>query len=134
MFIDTSALIAILAVEIDRDVFSRAIQNTNVKFISGLVRLEAIMVLTRINRNTPQKNMQVFDQLVQRGNIECIDLSHEISTMAIEAFSKFGKGRGHPAQLNLSDCMSYAAAKYYRLPLLCKGDDFAKTDIALVTF
>jgi ribonuclease VapC len=50
---------------------------------------------------------------------------------ALAAFSRFGKGRGHPAQLNLGDCFAYAMAKNHRLALLFKGEDFDKTDIPL---
>ena len=48
---------------------------------------------------------------------------------ALDAFSRYGKGRGHPAQLNMGDCFAYAVAKTYRTALLFKGDDFSKTDI-----
>src|ERR1035437_9238021 len=48
---------------------------------------------------------------------------------ALSAFSRYGKGRGHPAQLNLGDCFAYAVAKNHRRALLFKGDDFDKTDI-----
>jgi hypothetical protein len=48
---------------------------------------------------------------------------------ALSAFARYGKGRGHPAQLNLGDCFAYAAAKNHRRALLFKGDDFDKTDI-----
>ena len=48
---------------------------------------------------------------------------------ALEAFALYGKGRNHPAQLNLADCFAYAMAKNHRAPLLFKGDDFDKTDI-----
>ena len=41
---------------------------------------------------------------------------------------RYGKGR-HPAGLNLGDCASYAVARTLSLPLLFKGDDFAKTDL-----
>ncbi len=49
---------------------------------------------------------------------------------ALAAFARYGKGRGHPAQLNLGDCFAYAMAKNHGLPLLFKGDDFDQTDIA----
>jgi ribonuclease VapC len=42
----------------------------------------------------------------------------------------YGKGSGHPAQLNFGDLFSYALAKSRDMPLLYKGDDFGKTDIA----
>lgn len=45
------------------------------------------------------------------------------------AFEIFGKGRGHPAQLNFGDCMAYAVSKLEGLPLLFKGEDFRKTDV-----
>ena len=46
------------------------------------------------------------------------------------AFVAFGKGRGHAVDLNFGDVFSYALAKVRVLPLLSKGDDFARTDIA----
>ncbi len=48
---------------------------------------------------------------------------------ALEAFARYGKGRNHPAQLNLADCFAYAMAKRLGLPLLFKGDHFAKTNV-----
>ena len=47
----------------------------------------------------------------------------------LQAFARYGKGRGHPAQLNLGDCFIYAQAKLVGASLLYKGDDFSKTDI-----
>ena len=50
---------------------------------------------------------------------------------AFDAFLRFGKGR-HPAGLNIIDCAVYAAAKRLGRPLLFKGNDFARTDVASV--
>lgn len=49
---------------------------------------------------------------------------------AYAAFVRFGKGR-HPAALNYGDCMTYATARIADLPLLCTGDDFPQTDLAI---
>jgi uncharacterized protein with PIN domain len=49
---------------------------------------------------------------------------------ALDAFARFGRSR-HRAKLNFGDCLSYAVAKLAGQPLLCVGDDFAKTDISL---
>jgi ribonuclease VapC len=49
--------------------------------------------------------------------------------LAREAFRKYGRGR-HAAALNLCDCFAYALARTLDAPLLYKGDDFAKTDVA----
>ena len=37
--------------------------------------------------------------------------------------------RGHPAHLNLADCLAYAVAKHTGVPLLYIGEDFRRTDI-----
>jgi ribonuclease VapC len=50
---------------------------------------------------------------------------------ALDAFNRFGKGK-HPAGLNLGDCFSYAVASLAEQPLLCIGDDFRKTDLAVL--
>lgn len=52
---------------------------------------------------------------------------------AIEAARTYGKFVAHPARLNLGDCLTCAFAQDYRLPILCKGDEFAKTDIELAS-
>ncbi|WP_309392418.1 type II toxin-antitoxin system VapC family toxin [Chelatococcus sambhunathii] len=59
-----------------------------------------------------------------------IPITAEIGRLALEAHSRYGKGSRHPARLNFGDCFSYACAKAHNVPLLYKGDDFAKTDLA----
>jgi ribonuclease VapC len=53
----------------------------------------------------------------------------ETAHVALEAFARYGKGRGHPARLNLEDRFIYARAKVGDAALLYKGQDFSKTDI-----
>lgn len=60
--------------------------------------------------------------------IDQIPLSIDVTSAAIDAFARFGKGR-HPAALNMGDCFAYACARVHRVPLLYKGDDFSLTDI-----
>ena len=47
---------------------------------------------------------------------------------AREAWRRCGKGR-HPAALNFGGSFAYALARVTGEPLLCKGGDFARTDI-----
>jgi ribonuclease VapC len=49
---------------------------------------------------------------------------------AVKAYAAYGKGQ-HPAALNCGDCMTYAVAKLAARPLLCVGEDFAKTDLQI---
>lgn len=62
-------------------------------------------------------------------SILIIPAEDTFAEMATDAFAKFGKGR-HPAGLNFGDCFAYALAKRYNVPLLFKGNDFSRTDIA----
>jgi ribonuclease VapC len=52
--------------------------------------------------------------------------------LGLRAWRKFGKGR-HPASLNLGDCFTYALAKVTGYPILCVGNDFARSDLAVLT-
>ena len=47
------------------------------------------------------------------------------------AWHRFGKGN-HPAALNYGDCFTYALAARTELPVLCVGDDFARTDLEVI--
>lgn len=53
----------------------------------------------------------------------------EMVALAVSAFHTYGKG-WHKTSLNFGDCFVYGAAKALGLPILYKGNDFAKTDIA----
>jgi len=85
--------------------------------LSTLLDLDPMLIETRV------------EALLGQAGIEVIAIDDNIAKKAVAAYAAFGKGRGHPAQLNLADCMSYACAKSYRVPLLFKGNDFAQTDI-----
>lgn len=54
----------------------------------------------------------------------------EQARIACAAYRSYGLDSGHGAALNFGDCFAYALAKAAGEPLLFKGDDFAKTDIA----
>lgn len=66
---------------------------------------------------------------VSPAEVNSIPFTFDMYQVAANAFERFGKGSGHPAQLNFGDCMAYAVAKHRDVPLLYKGRGFAKTDI-----
>ena len=70
-----------------------------------------------------------IESFLQEAEIEIVPIAGSEAHLAIEAFSSYAKGRGHPAQLNLADCLSYACAKGRAIPLLYKGNDFSHTDL-----
>ena len=75
-----------------------------------------------------EAEMHVGDFLREAG-VAVQPIQPETAHVALEAFARYGKGRGHPARLNLGDCFIYAQAKVGGASLLYKGEDFSKTDI-----
>jgi len=80
-----------------------------------------------IGRGTLEAAKELDAFLVQM-QMEVVPFDYELAIRARDAFVRFGRGR-HPARLNLGDCVSYALAQARGLPLLYKGEDFAKTDV-----
>lgn len=131
MFIDTSAIIAIIKDEHEAEYFSSLLASANNVYTSPIVLLEATMRLSSIFRIEPDIVTTLLDEFVSRTRIEIVSVDREMGRLAANAFAHYGKGR-HPAGLNFGDCLSYAAAKALKIPLLFKGNDFALTDIERV--
>jgi len=129
MVVDTSALIAILLQEPEAHTFAVALQNASVRLVSAVSALEASIVIEA--RKGPSGGRDL-DLLLHRANAELVAFTAEQSEIARNAYRKYGKGL-HPAGLNFGDCCAYALAKVSGEPLLAKGADFPKTDVALVS-
>ena len=138
MVIDASVIIAVLKQESDAAHFEAAIDAGRGRLlISPLAIYEATLGLARA-RGRGEKSTRRDIELaraavrafVEDNSVREVDVTPEIGTRAIEAAAVYGKAVGHPADLNFGDCFAYACAKTHAAPLLFKGDDFAKTDIA----
>lgn len=125
MILDTSALIAILLNEPERDQFIQAIAKHPDPIISAPTLVEARMVAeARLGIEGKTK----LEALLKAGGIRTVAFDESLADTAHESWREFGRGNS-PARLNYGDCLSYALAKQTERPLLCKGDDFTKTDI-----
>lgn len=124
--IDSSALVAILRNEPDALLYAEAIGAANVRILSSVGCLETSMVMA--GAGLGESVWEPLDRLLARSKIAVLPFDAEQASLARAAFLKYGKGR-HPASLNFGDCAAYALAKSKRVPLLYKGEDFAKTDI-----
>lgn len=129
MFVDTSVLVAILSAEDDAVEWAERLERAPVAMTSALVVLEAAMRLSTKLIVDPLEAEISINDLLKESNIDVISIDAEDGHLAVQAFVEYGKGRGHPAQLNLADCLSYACAKNRKLPLLYKGNDFSHTDL-----
>ncbi len=131
MIVDTSVLISILRQEPDAPDYLRAlVEGRSSLTISAANLLEAGIV---INRANDDQLLEQLGDLLSNFGIEVEGFNEAQAWIAIEAHRKYGKGSGHPAQLNFGDCFAYALAKDRREPLLFKGADFSQTDIALAS-
>jgi ribonuclease VapC len=124
--IDTSAVISVLQGEPDASAFLRCISEAAAACLSAVSFQEAAMVLA--GRAKDVTAWQELDAIVTTYSIAIIPYDQHQALIGREALLRFGKGR-HPARLNCGDCASYALAKSRNIPLLFKGNDFARTDI-----
>jgi ribonuclease VapC len=73
----------------------------------------------------------IVRRVLRDAEITVAPLDLPLAERALDAWRRFGKGR-HPAALNLGDCFSYALAEASGCPILCVGDDFARTDLPVL--
>lgn len=128
MFVDASALTAILTDEQDARELLARLQMTSKRVTSPLAVWETVIAVARVLDLDVHEAEEAVEAFLALAKIEVQSVAAETRTIAIEAFARFGKGR-HPAALNFGDCFAYACARQARLPLLYKSDDFPKTDI-----
>ncbi len=127
MIVDASALIAILRNEPEALSCADAIENASVRRISAANYVEAAAMIDGSRDPIASRR---FDDLLREAEVVVEPVTEAQAHVAREAYRDFGKGSGHPAQLNFGDCFAYALAKVTGEPLLFKGDDFSHTDIA----
>lgn len=125
MIVDSSALVAIaLAQSEARELLATLIAGPSPR-ISAANLLETYLV---IDRRGEQAKAALQEALTPIGIIVEPVIEAQIE-IARDAWRKFGKGSGHPAQLNYGDCFAYSLARMLDQPLLFVGNDFAQTDI-----
>jgi ribonuclease VapC len=126
MVLDTSAIVAILLDEPERTAFDRRIEADPTRLVSAASRVEATFVIEGRKGEAGRERLTRFFRLT---GAEIVPVTLDQIEIACEAFRRYGKGR-HAAGLNLGDVFAYALAKTSGEPLLFKGDDFTRTDIA----
>ena len=126
MIVDSSAILAILFNEGDADRYARAIADADACRISAANFVEVAIV---VEAQTKASGSRQLDAFFRRAGIVIEPVTEEQAHLARQAYTDFGKGR-HRAGLNFGDCFAYALAKATDEPLLFKGQDFKKTDVA----
>jgi ribonuclease VapC len=126
--IEPSAVLAWLKHEPERERIVAALEAHPVCRICAVSLLEAPIVVRAREHPTMLGKLQRF--LEEIGAV-VTPFDETQARLADEAFQRYGKGQGHPAQLNLGDCAVCALAKSLGEPLLFVGNDFSQTDIEL---
>ncbi|MGF1661563.1 MAG: type II toxin-antitoxin system VapC family toxin [Kineosporiaceae bacterium] len=125
MVIDTSALVAMLSGEPEAEGFEALVESDPVRLMSTATALEAAIV---VESRFGEPGGRELDLWLHRAGVSLVAVDVAQLDAARRAYRRYGKGR-HPAALNYGDCFSYALSVVSGEPLLCKGDDFARTDV-----
>lgn len=130
MFLDASAIIAILARESESSALAARLGQAVEVHTSPIAAYEAVLGLARLGNMPIADAAAVLDRFLDEVGARIVPISAEIGRGAVEAFARFGKGR-HAASLNMGDCFAYACARDLGTALLFKGSDFPQTDITV---
>jgi ribonuclease VapC len=133
--VDSSAFIAVLRNEPEARRFLEIMLAAAAVLVSAATYTETGIVTDAATpqRRKPAANLSdSFDVLLTEVGADIVPVTESMARAARLAYRRYGKGTGHKAQLNYGDCFSYALAAERATPLLFKGNDFTRTDIAAV--
>jgi ribonuclease VapC len=133
MFVDASAMIALLSDEPEAQRVSDAIASARSPFTSPVAVLECVLNLARQDKfDLPITTVEpILLQFIQERGIEIRDLPPAIETtrLALLAADRYRSGCHG---LNLGDCLHYACAKFHGVPILATAGEFRATDLQTV--
>jgi ribonuclease VapC len=127
--VDTSAVVAIFRQESDAASYAQRIADDDQPLMSAANIVETSLVLRGLKRITSEQAERWLDEFLVAAGIHIEQVTTEHVQLARRAHIQFGKGTGHPANLNFGDCFAYALARAASEALLFKGDDFSQTDV-----
>jgi ribonuclease VapC len=129
MFLDASALCAVLLKEDDASTYVDKMDAAAAVLVSPMTIFESVLALARELDGDVAEARKRVARFVNLPKVRFVEIGPAEQELALDAFERYGKGR-HPARLNMGDCFAYACARTHGAPLLFKGDDFARTDVS----
>ncbi len=124
--LDASAALAVLLEEDDCAEIEIKLAQASTIIMSPVNLWE---VLVRAHALDGEAGLNAAESFFTDLNVDILPISADDSRAAARAFTRFGKRT--PAALNMGDCFAYALAMARGAPLLFKGGDFGKTDVAV---
>lgn len=132
VFLDASAIVAIIAREPEADTFAARIDWETNRLTSALAIWEAARSLPNARGADFAEARELVAALVKAADLAIVPVGEVELALALDTHAKYGRGVS-PANLNFGDCFSYACAKRHGAALLFKGEDFIQTDISDAT-
>jgi ribonuclease VapC len=129
--VDSSAVIAIFRQEHDAGHIAHRIATDDDPVMSAANLVETSIVLRGLKDIPAERAERWLDDFIEAAGIRIEPVTADQANAARAAHLQFGKGTGHRATLNYGDCFAYALARAMEAPVLCKGNDFRLTDIAI---
>ena len=120
--VDTSAPVAIILGESAGRACLTVLENESEVLMSAGTLAELMIVAA--SRGLIHQVTTLIDSL----GFEIVNVNRSTAFAVGDAYRRWGKGL-HPAGLNFGDCFAYVLAREHSCPLLCVGDDFARTDV-----
>lgn len=102
MFVDASAIVAIICGESDATELAQRLAAPERRFTSPVVRLEACMVLASKFEIAPSQANALFDDFLDDANLSIVAIDDRIGSLAVACFEAFGKhhhSEGQPPNL-----------------------------------
>jgi ribonuclease VapC len=127
MFIDASAMVAMLTYEPEGDRLARLLNEGKSPMTSATTVYETAARLMSKSSLSGRRSAPDGRRIPARAT-SVVALGEREAQIALEAFERFGKRR-HPANLNIGDRFAYACAKAHHAALLFIGGDFSQTDV-----
>jgi ribonuclease VapC len=126
--VDTSAVVALTLDGPAATAVQRQLEAASSRSMAGATVVELGMVLIGRVGDEGQRRL---DRFLDDAEVDVVPFDERLAMLALDGFRRFGKGR-HPAALNLGDCFTYALALDRGEPILCTGQDFRRSDVAVV--
>ena len=133
MYVDACAIVALLADEPEAMRVADALTRTASPITSPIAVLEAALALARPDKFdiSVATAGAIVEEFLRERTITVRDLppATETSRLALDAAHRYRTGR---RGLNLGDCLHYACARHYDVPILATADEYRQTDLEVV--
>jgi ribonuclease VapC len=124
LVVDASAMVAIIGGEPGAEWLAAELAVAEERLMAAPTVVELGIVLEARKPGS----VGIGQRALREAQVSTEPFDTELADRALQAWRRFGKGR-HRAALDLGDCYTYALAERLGHPILCTGDDFARTDL-----